>query len=251
MIPAYRITNEGEFTGKKTGYLTEVNDWQMILLYYVDVIGSYREEFSVCAKVYADTCLRNMEGRSMKPTDILKHEHELILVMLQILDTVCARIEEGEKVNTEHLADMIDFIKNFADRCHHAKEERILFPELKQTGIGQENGPIGVMLAEHAEGRFFVKGMDEALKELKEGDGVAAGRFIADAGGYVKLLDGHIMKENNILFRMADERLSDSQQKAMLKEFDRVESEEIGEGVHEKYHEMLHRLRDIYLPATS
>ena len=164
----------------------------------------------------------------MKATDILRQEHELILVMLQVLDAACARMEEGEKVNPEYLAEMVDFIKNFADRCHHAKEEKFLFPALRLTGIGHENGPIGVMLAEHAEGRFFAKGMGEALEELRAGDSVAAGKFIADAGGYVKLLDGHIMKENNILFRMADERLADNQQKELLKEFDRVEREEIG-----------------------
>ncbi len=187
----------------------------------------------------------------MKPTDILKEEHELILVMLQIIDAACARMEEGEKLNPDHLAEMVDFIRNFADRCHHAKEEKLLFPALRQTGIGQENGPIGVMIAEHEEGRFFAKGMGEALAELKAGDSVAAGKFIADAGGYVKLLDGHIMKENKILFRMADERLTDKQQKELLEEFDRVEREEIGTGVHEKYHELLHRLRDMYLPVRS
>lgn len=187
----------------------------------------------------------------MRPTDILKQEHDLILMMLQIVDAACVRMEEGDKINPDHLADMVDFIRNFADRCHHAKEEKLLFPALRQSGIGKENGPIGVMLAEHEEGRFFVKGMSEALVEMKAGDNVAAGKFIADAGGYVKLLDGHIMKENNILFRMADERLTDEQQKELLKEFDRVEREEIGAGVHEKYHEMLHQLRDVYLTVNK
>ncbi len=187
----------------------------------------------------------------MKPTDILREEHDLILVMLQVLDAACAKIEEGERVDPEHLAEMIDFIKNFADRCHHAKEEQLLFPALRKTGMAQENGPIGVMLAEHSEGRYFAKGMGEALAELTAGDSMAAERFIADAGGYVKLLDAHIMKENNILFKMADERLNNRQQKELLLEFDRVEREEIGAGVHEKYHESLHRLRDIYLAVRK
>ncbi|MBP7734391.1 MAG: hemerythrin domain-containing protein [Spirochaetes bacterium] len=187
----------------------------------------------------------------MKATDILREEHDLILVMLQVVDSACARIEEGEGADPSHLADMIDFIQNFADRCHHAKEENLLFPALRKTGLGGDNGPIGVMLAEHSEGRYFVKGMKEALEEMKAGDTMASERFIADAGGYVKLLDGHIMKENNILFRMADERLTDTQQKELLEGFDRVEREEIGAGVHEKYHDMLHRLRDIYLPVRK
>lgn len=183
----------------------------------------------------------------MKATDILKEEHELILVMLQVVDAACGKIESGEKANAGDLADMVDFIRNFADRCHHAKEENLLFPAMEAAGIGRESGPIGVMLAEHAAGRNFVKGMDGALAEMKAGDSAASEQFVADAQGYVRLLDGHIMKENNVLFAMADERLSAKQQEDLVSGFERVEREEIGAGVHEKYHDMLHRLRDRYL----
>jgi len=183
----------------------------------------------------------------MKPTEILKEEHQLILTMLRVIDVVCTRLESGEKVKLEDCADMIDFIRNFADRCHHAKEEKLLFPAMEKAGIGRENGPIGVMLAEHTAGRNFVKGMDEALAEMKSGDSVATSKFFQDATSYINLLDGHIMKENNVLFVMADERLTANQQEELSLGFDRVEREEVGAGVHEKYHEMLHRLRDIYL----
>jgi hemerythrin-like domain-containing protein len=183
----------------------------------------------------------------MKPTDVLKEEHDLILVMLQVLDAACAKMEEGEKVEASHLSDMVDFIRNFADACHHAKEEKLLFPALEQAGIARDGGPLGVMLAEHTAGRNFVKGMNGALVEMNAGDDMARERFIQDARGYVQLLDGHIMKENNVLFMMADDRLNGEKQKELMAGFDRVENEEIGAGVHEKYHEMLHRLRDIYL----
>jgi hemerythrin-like domain-containing protein len=183
----------------------------------------------------------------MKPTDILREEHELILVMLQIVDAACAKIEDGGNVDGDHISQMIDFISNFADKCHHAKEEKLLFPALEQAGIARDSGPLGVMLAEHVAGRNFVKGMNEALSEMNAGDTMARERFIQDARGYVQLLDGHIMKENNVLFMMADDRLSAEKQKELLDGFDRVEREEIGAGVHEKYHDLLHRLRNIYL----
>ena len=186
----------------------------------------------------------------MKATDILKEEHSLILVMLQVLDTACATMESGGHVDHGDIADMIDFIRNFADRCHHAKEENLLFPAMEKAGISRDRGPIGVMLAEHTAGRNFVKGMDKALGQMKAGDETAAEMFIADTQGYVSLLDGHIMKENNVLFAMADENLSDGQQKELIEGFERVEREEIGAGVHEKYHEILHRLRDRYLKAA-
>jgi hemerythrin-like domain-containing protein len=184
----------------------------------------------------------------MKPTDILKDEHLLIVAMLQVIDAACAKMESGEKPDTAHLAAMIDFIRNFADKCHHAKEENLLFPAMEKAGISRDSGPIGVMLAEHVAGRNFVKGMDQALEKIKSGDDAASEQFIADAQEYVHLLDAHIMKENNVLFMMADERLSDRQQQELLEGFDRVEREEIGAGVHEKYHDLLHRLRDLYAP---
>ncbi|OHD66025.1 MAG: hypothetical protein A2176_09685 [Spirochaetes bacterium RBG_13_51_14] len=81
---------------------------------------------------------------------------------------------------------------------------------------------------------------------MKAGDNTASEMFVADAREYVHFLRGHIMKEKNLLFMMADERLSVKDQEELLKGFDRVEREEIGAGVHEKYHDMLHRLRDMY-----
>jgi len=186
----------------------------------------------------------------MKATDILKGEHELIVAMLQVIDAMCAKMESGEHVDHGDIANTIDFIRNFADRCHHAKEENLLFPAMEKAGISRDRGPIGVMLAEHTAGRNFVKGMDRALQLLKEGDDTATEMFIADGQGYVSLLDGHIMKENNVLFDMADQHLSAQQQKELVDGFDRVEREEIGAGVHDRYHELLHRLRDRYTKAA-
>ncbi len=187
----------------------------------------------------------------MTATEILKEEHALILIMLQVVDAACVGMESGEHVDHGDIADMIDFIRNFADRCHHVKEENLLFPAMEKAGISRDRGPIGVMLAEHTAGRNFAKGMDQALQQLKAGDDSATEMFIADGQEYVTLLEGHIMKENNVLFPMADDHLSPQQQKELLEGFDRVEREEIGAGVHEKYHELLHRLRDRYVPDVK
>ncbi len=183
----------------------------------------------------------------MKPTDILREEHELILVMLNIINAVCVKIEKDERPEISRLVSIIDFIRNFADRCHHAKEEKLLFPALEKAGIAREGGPIGVMLHEHTLGRNFVKAMDDVLKPMENGDRGAISLFTDNARGYVELLTGHISKENNVLFPMADQRLSPTEQKELIDGFDRVEREETGEGVHEKYHGLLHELRDAYL----
>lgn len=183
----------------------------------------------------------------MKPTEILKDEHQLVLLMLKIMEAVCARMDQGKTVQTEDLASIIDFIRTFADGCHHAKEEKLLFAALEKAGMPQNDGPVAVMLREHALGRNFVKGMEEAVVRMQNGDASAAEIFSRNARGYTQLLWNHIDKEDHVLFMMADQRLSPEAQKELLEGFDRVEREETGAGVHDKYHALLHRLRDLYL----
>ncbi len=167
--------------------------------------------------------------------------------MLKVIESVCSKISEGQKVNPDNLADIIDFLRNFADKCHHAKEEKILFPALEHAGVQREGGPIGVMLHEHEMGRNFTNGMDAALNKNKSDTGSGLTQFVKNAKDYIELLSAHIEKENNVLFVMADQKLSSSTQKEIMEEFERVEREETGEGVHERYHELLHSLKDLYL----
>jgi hemerythrin-like domain-containing protein len=183
----------------------------------------------------------------MTPTEILKEEHHLVLVMLKIMEAICKKLEQNQAVKMEDLDAIIDFIRGFADRCHHAKEEKLLFPALEKAGMPQTEGPIAVMLREHALGRGFAKSMSDAIGLMKNGEASAAGTFVEKARGYIQLLWNHIDKEDHVLFMMADQRLNPAAQKDLLEGFDRVEREETGEGVHEKYHALLHRMRDAYL----
>jgi len=183
----------------------------------------------------------------MTATEILTEEHEAIKKMISIVEETCKRLESGSKVDAEHLKLMVNFIKGFADKCHHAKEEDLLFPAMQEAGIPKQGGPIGVMLMEHIYGREYVKGMTQAIEKYEKGDAKAPSEFIKNARGYIELLSQHIYKEDNILYPMADRVFSEQTQEGLLKEFDRVETEVIGEGVHEKYHEILHNLSEVYL----
>src|SRR4030042_3220720 len=101
----------------------------------------------------------------MKSTEILKNEHKAILLMLEVAESVSRKLEAGENVPAEHLTEIVDFIRGFADKCHHAKEEDLLFPAMVKTGIPRQGGPIGVMLIEHTEGRENVRTMNEAAEK--------------------------------------------------------------------------------------
>lgn len=183
----------------------------------------------------------------MKPTEVLREEHELVLQMLDIMNKVCERLEADEKVDSGHMESVVDFIRGFADKCHHAKEEGILFPAMEAAGIPREGGPIGVMLSEHAMGRKFAAGMDDASSRYRAGERDSPLLFIENALNYISLLTGHIAKENNVLFPMADAHLSEANQADIAREFGRAEKEETGEGVHEKYHQLLDILKDEYM----
>ncbi len=90
----------------------------------------------------------------MKPIEDLKMEHEAVKITLRVLDSICKEAEKtGELAKPEHLEQLIEFFATFVDRCHHGKEEELLFPALEEVGVSREGGPIGVMLKEHQQGR--------------------------------------------------------------------------------------------------
>jgi hemerythrin-like domain-containing protein len=176
-----------------------------------------------------------------RASDVLMSEHRGIERMLRIVETAAAKVEKGEKIAPEVFANAIDFIRGFADGCHHAKEEKTLFPLLEQRGIPRQ-GPIGVMLSEHEAGRRYVGAMSISLEGYARGDREATSALTQNAREYVGLLRQHIMKEDNILFPMGDRVLTEDDQKGLVERFEEIERQEIGEGVHEQYHEMLDRL---------
>lgn len=188
----------------------------------------------------------------MKSTEELKAEHVGIKTGLKILEEMCSSLERGEKVEVKHLEDIASFIKEFADRCHHAKEETVLFPEMEKAGIPRQGGPIGVMLAEHDTGRAYVKAFTGAIAAYKAGDKGASRIIIENARLYVELLRNHIQKEDEVLYPMAEKFLKPPVDAEMMEKFEKIENEKMGKGRHEEFHSMLERLEGEYLnPKTS
>jgi hemerythrin-like domain-containing protein len=178
----------------------------------------------------------------MTPTETLKHEHEIVLLILGAAEREARSIRETGSAHVPEIEAMVDFFANFVDRCHHGKEERHLFPTMEARGLPAGAGPLAVMLADHERGRAAVRAMGDALARLKVGDQDAAGEIADALLQYASHLRSHIFKENNVLFPMADQMLSSQDQTELADAFERVEAEEMGEGVHEKYHELAHRL---------
>lgn len=182
----------------------------------------------------------------MKPTAELSHEHLSIVKMIGILGKIAERLDAGGTVPPDDPARCVDFLRVFADKCHHAKEEDHLFPEMEKVGVAREGGPIGVMLAEHVEGRKHVAAMAGTLAGLGAGEKAAARAFAEAARRYGALLTQHIRKEDHVLYPMADARFSEEQQRELEARFAEVEKNIVGEGRHEEFHRLLERLDETY-----
>lgn len=178
-----------------------------------------------------------------KTSQDLIHEHKAILIALNVIEKMYERIQNDKEVNYKDIEDIIEFLKVFADKCHHGKEEGFLFPALEEVGIKNQNGPIGVMLAQHKQGREFIKQMQESILNKT----INKNAFVTSASSYVFLLRNHIEKEDTVLFPLSDTKLAASKQKELLKDFEGLEKNVIGEGKHEELHILLEKFKKKYL----
>jgi hemerythrin-like domain-containing protein len=175
-------------------------------------------------------------------TEVLRREHEAILKMLEVAEEAARRLDRGENVTPDTLAGLLEFFRLFADRCHHGKEEDLLFPLLEKKGLPRAGGPIGVMLGEHEHGRAFVGQMAAAAEDYAKSDSTARRRWAEAARGYAELLRQHIHKENDVLFMVAENLLTGAEQAELARAFERVEEEKLGPGTHERLHALMDRL---------
>jgi hemerythrin-like domain-containing protein len=181
----------------------------------------------------------------MNATTILMDEHRIIEGVLDALEYAADKLEAGDQLPSGYFIEAADFIRGFADGCHHQKEEGVLFKTMNKYGMSNEGGPIAVMLYEHEEGRKFTRNMLAAAERLEAGDHSAREAVVQNAREYVQLLRQHIQKEDQILFPMADQVIPAEQHGVVEAAFEHIEHEETGAGVHEKYLAIAEKLGSI------
>lgn len=152
-------------------------------------------------------------------TKNLEDDHVHILRLISVME----HITQNRKGDIAQIERIVEIIRNFADGLHHAKEENHFFPFLGNRGFSSSQGPVAVMLNEHIQGRNFVKEISENLALFKNGNTAALNEVFLNMNGYAVLLKNHISKENNILFRMADNTLSEADHESLLISFGEAE----------------------------
>ena len=170
-------------------------------------------------------------------TQVMVEEHQLILRMIALVEQNTARLEAGRFYDWYFYLDAVDFIRNYADRFHHAKEENVLFAELVKNGMPEKRSPIEAMHIEHEQGRAHVRAIEAAAKKALNGEPGQETILIEHAKGYASLLRGHIEKEDTILYPLAERVLPTQIRERMLLAY--AEAVARTPGLEKKYQQMV------------
>lgn len=162
---------------------------------------------------------------------------------LSVLEALAVAVETGREVPKERVASLLDLLKTFADKCHHGKEEQILFPALLATKAAPAKTTVDDLLKEHEVGRAAVRRMTDGIAAWSKPE--ARRLFAAAAHDYVDLLRRHIAKETEGLLPLSERLLPESEQLALASKFEEMEEQVIGHGVHERLRKTLEGLEQM------
>jgi hemerythrin-like domain-containing protein len=160
-----------------------------------------------------------------KPTETLEAEHRIIEKILGAMARLVEVMETSQETSPADIAAMVEFMRTFADRCHHGKEEKLLFPVLELKGVPVSGCPLGILIHEHTKGRTLVNALSESAATHAAGNLEAKETLLASMKGLLELYPSHIWKEDYLLFPLTDKILSTTEQEELAKEFEQVEKE--------------------------
>jgi hemerythrin-like domain-containing protein len=159
-------------------------------------------------------------------------EHRLIERMFSVIKGILAEIESQHKVDPVFVDIAVDFIRMYADRTHHGKEEDILFRALSKRPLSAGDQQVmNELIGEHIFGRQTTRALVEANTRYRNGDETALRGIIDKLQTLVEFYPKHIEKEDKVFFPASRAYFTKEEDQAMLakfREFDR-------EMIHEKY----------------
>jgi hemerythrin-like domain-containing protein len=157
------------------------------------------------------------------PIHLLSHEHRYILKVVHGLSVIDQELAAGRMPDLARLRNIVAFMREFADQCHHAKEEAILFPAMQDKGVPQQGCPLEGLLREHARGRELVGALAAAIDALEGGDDAAPAALREAIAGIQQLYPNHIWKEDEMVFPMARRLFTQAELEALGARFEQAE----------------------------
>jgi len=168
-------------------------------------------------------------------------EHRLIERMITIIQNRLAIAEKTQEIDPLFIDQAVDFIRIYADRTHHGKEEDILFRDLNNKNLSDVDLRVmNELIEEHVFARSTTKALVEANTHYRNGDVSALGDIVNCLQTLVTFYPIHIEKEDKVFFPASRAYFSEAEDQAMLKEFLDFDQKMI----HEKYTHVVEELQE-------
>ncbi|RPI35027.1 MAG: cation-binding protein [Nitrospiraceae bacterium] len=166
-------------------------------------------------------------------------EHRLIERMIYVINRKLKLVEQTKEVDPFFLDLAVDFIRTYADRTHHGKEEDILFKKLESKNLSNADRQVmNELIEEHALGRKTTKALADANLQYRNGNDSALALITAQLRTLVGFYPKHIEKEDKVFFPASRTYMTDEEDQTMLAEFMEFDRKMI----HEKYNAIIQSL---------
>ena len=166
-------------------------------------------------------------------------EHRLIERMISIIKDALTQIESTQEVDPVFVDTAVDFIRTYADRTHHGKEEDNLFRDLGKRDLSADDQRVmQELIDEHVFGRRTTQALVDANARYRNGDKTALTDIISKLRTITEFYPKHIEKEDKVLFPSCKTYFIDEEDQAMLAEFLEFDQKMI----HEKYKSVVETL---------
>lgn len=168
----------------------------------------------------------------MKPRGPLMIEHRLIEKMIAVINDQISVMRNKERVDPDFINAAVDFIRVYADKTHHGKEEDILFRDLAAKKISAEDkAAMQELVEEHRYARKTVAELVQAKDDCLAGRKEALKTVLDKLTILTEFYPEHIRREDEVFFPDTEKYFTHEEQDAMLREFWEFDRKMI----HEKY----------------
>ncbi len=178
----------------------------------------------------------------MTPTQNLLNEHKIIIELLGFMRKIATKIKSKGIFYTNDVDDIIYFLNNFIEKSHHEKEG-IFYPELSNSNIPIDKEAISIMLYEHILTNNCMKDINNCVVNCKLGNSFSGDLLAESLINYASLIEGHMNKELEIIFPIADKSLNQEKQNEILKKFETIDKKIESHGFKESYNKLITSLR--------
>ena len=178
-----------------------------------------------------------------RATEALEQEHKVIQKAVAVMAQIVTQLEFRHAVSAEVLRDLLQFMREFSDQCHHGKEESYFFPYLESKGVPSTGCPLAALKSEHATSRQLLSDLNSAATAYINDAERGRLTLIQVLQSLVALYPAHIWKEDYLLFPMADKILAESDQELLLSQFAEAEKD-LGTNAQERFGRLADELFD-------